>query len=718
MDRRDFYFRQKVTESELDGAFTAAENADFDQFIDAGLSGVAAGLTLAPDSPVSNTQVALTLGTAYNDLGQRIRVSSDITVDLSGVSVVTPGNCVPAGIFVKFDRSLSDPRTDGNGVTVDFQRNESYTVEVVAGAEVVDPGSGNYTESFLNTNGAVITGDNTRIFVGDVIVRNAAGPLDANYILDTRKQWAFKFTSGAYSVGVGTAEESDALILDTFNTFVAGIDTADVSHAPAMVFTPWVNYKASTTAKEALDGIVFDLQATGASVADSGSSCVAYDPANVPAAFSGLATASTVQQGFDQMSMELAGSGGASIVGFTGGGLPAGWGATSTATEVQSALSGIVTDLGTAISGANNGALLIGWMPVGGAVDLGGVTDVALALETLDLNKASIAQPVTWGFAQTFNEIVTINDELDVNAGADPVNIDSNVGISLDAGSASNFTVDGANLILETTTSGSVQVLSAQTVQVQAGATVDVDATTSIDIDTSALTVDASGGATYTSVSSDTSVRSLISGDVNVTAADAVNIMGGGDTGQGVTITNAPSTTNGEATINIVGQDNNSTTINSNGGWVSISGGNYTGTGIAAGQDGGSIELKGGDTSNTGSTAAGGDIFIEPGENTGGGGGPDGEIFFRRQINDGTAATNPAMQFGTGAADISASNPTLTTINFPSAFSSAPRVVNVTFYQNPEGPYHVTNITTTGFDISLNAAAATSTRDFSYIALL
>jgi hypothetical protein len=708
MDRRDFYFRQKVTESELDGAFTAAENADFDQFIDAGLSGVAAGLTLAPDSPVSNTQVALTLGTAYNDLGQRIRVSSDITVDLSGVSVVTPGNCVPAGIFVKFDRSLSDPRTDGNGVTVDFQRNESYTVEVVAGAEVVDPGSGNYTESFLNTNGAVITGDNTRIFVGDVIVRNAAGPLDANYILDTRKQWAFKFTSGAYSVGVGTAEESDALILDTFNTFVAGIDTADVSHAPAMVFTPWVNYKASTTAKEALDGIVFDLQATGASVADSGSSCVAYDPANVPAAFSGLATASNVQQGFDQMSMELAGSGGASIVGFTGGGLPAGWGATSTATEVQSALSGIVTDLGTAISGANNGALLIGWMPSLPAVDLGGVTDVALALTGLDVNKASTAQPVTWGFAQTFNEIVTINDELDVNAGADPVNIDSNVGISLDAGSASNFTVDGANLILETTTSGSVQVLSAQTVQVQAGATVDVDATTSIDIDTSALTVDASGGATYTSVSSGTSVRSLISGDVNVTAADAVNIMGGGDTGQGVTITNAPSTTNGEATINIVGQDNNSTSINSNGGTVTVSGGNHTGAGSATGQDGGDITLTGGDTNSTSAFSRGGNVVLTPGSGTGGS--VDGEIVLEGKLST-TASLDPSMQFGGDGGTTGVKN-----VTFDTPFTAAPSVVVLTF-QADVGSFWVTNITTTGFTANYTLTPG-GTQLFNYIAIL
>jgi hypothetical protein len=213
-------------------------------------------------------------------------------------------------------------------------------------------------------------------------------------------------------------------------------------------------------------------------------------------------------------------------------------------------------------------------------------------------------------------------------------------------------------------------------------------------------------------------VRSLISGDVNITAAEAVTIMGGGGTGEGVTITNAPSTNSLEATINIVGQDNNSTSINSSGGRVSISGGNYTGTGTAAGQDGGSIELKGGDTSNTGSTSAGGDIFIEPGENTGGGGGPDGEIFFRRQINDGTGATNPSIQFGQDTATVVNSGPGTKTIFFPVAFSSAPRVVTVTFHGNPQGIYQVTNITSTSFVIQTNASATPDSPAFSYIAIL
>jgi hypothetical protein len=312
---------------------------------------------LAPDSPVSNTQVALTLGTAYNDLGQRIRVSSDITVDLSGISVVTPGNCVPAGIFVKFDRSLSDPRTDGNGVTVDFQRNESYTVEVVAGSEVGDPGSGNYTESFLNTNGAVITGDNTRIFVGDVIVRNPAGPLGANYILDTRKQWAFKLSAGSYSVNEGTAEEADQAILSIFNTYSSALDSTQVTHVPgAGTSPPWDSYLTSTTVFEALEGIVTDLTTDNGTANQSGASCVAYDTVNVPATFAGLATANNVQEGFDNMSTELAGSGGATIVGFTGASVSVAWAGTNAATNVQAGLEGITTDLS-----ATSGAALVGF---------------------------------------------------------------------------------------------------------------------------------------------------------------------------------------------------------------------------------------------------------------------------------------------------------------------------------------------------------------------
>jgi hypothetical protein len=376
MDRRDFYFRQKVTESELDGAFAAAEQADFDQFTDTGISGVTSGLDVAEASPASATEVALTFGTAYNAGGERIRVPADIAVDLSSITVPPAGNSTAVGVFVKFDRVLTDPRTDGNGLTVFFQRNESYVVELVAGGTAATPAPGD-EEAFITTNGTPALSDVTRVLVADVIY-NGSTTIASNFIIDTRKQWAFKLSAGSYSVNVGTAEEADQAILSIFNTYSSALDSTQVGHVPVTAPPPWSDgYGASTTVFEALEGIVTDLTTNTGTPSDSGASCVAYDGTSVPAAFTGLAAATTVQAGFDSMSTELAGSGGATIVGFTGASVSVAWADTNAATNVQSGLEGITTDLSNAAG--TSGAGLVGINTIAFAVPAGLYPDVTAA---------------------------------------------------------------------------------------------------------------------------------------------------------------------------------------------------------------------------------------------------------------------------------------------------------------------------------------------------
>ncbi|TQF09528.1 hypothetical protein FJV41_44095 [Myxococcus llanfairpwllgwyngyllgogerychwyrndrobwllllantysiliogogogochensis] len=136
-NRLDFHFRQKVTEAELDLAFAQLEQADRNLASDLGVHGVISGAVPAPHSPVPNLSVDLTApGRAYDNLGQRIFVGTgqtvDCAVDLSGIptDVSTSGSERWLGIFLRFTRLLSEPRTDGNSQQVYFRRDESFELVV------------------------------------------------------------------------------------------------------------------------------------------------------------------------------------------------------------------------------------------------------------------------------------------------------------------------------------------------------------------------------------------------------------------------------------------------------------------------------------------------------------------------------------------------------------------------------------------------------------
>ena len=126
-DRTDFHFRQKVTEAELDLAFELLEKADRNLAADIGVYGIISGAEPTPHSPVPDLTIDLTApGRAYDNLGQRIFFGTgqvvDCAVDFAGIPTEVPsaGQERWLGIFLKFDRLLSDPRTDGNSQQVFF----------------------------------------------------------------------------------------------------------------------------------------------------------------------------------------------------------------------------------------------------------------------------------------------------------------------------------------------------------------------------------------------------------------------------------------------------------------------------------------------------------------------------------------------------------------------------------------------------------------------
>jgi hypothetical protein len=141
MDRFDFYFRQKVSEAELDAAFDAVEQAFVNFVATFGYVGIGKGAD-ATEKGVPNLSVDVS-GPAfiYDQAGQLIRFGPtqnvDVSIDEDGVStaVVTGGWKRRLSVFAKFKRNLSDPRTDGDSNVVQYNRAEGFEFKVVAGAE-------------------------------------------------------------------------------------------------------------------------------------------------------------------------------------------------------------------------------------------------------------------------------------------------------------------------------------------------------------------------------------------------------------------------------------------------------------------------------------------------------------------------------------------------------------------------------------------------------
>src|SRR5687768_1459215 len=88
--RLNYYYRQRVSEAELDLGFDLLEAADHALASDVGIVGVISGAEPSPHAPVPNLSIDLTApARAYDALGRRVTFAVpqtvDCTVDLSGI---------------------------------------------------------------------------------------------------------------------------------------------------------------------------------------------------------------------------------------------------------------------------------------------------------------------------------------------------------------------------------------------------------------------------------------------------------------------------------------------------------------------------------------------------------------------------------------------------------------------------------------------------------
>lgn len=229
--------------------------------------GVVSGGVPSPHSPVPDLSIDFTApARAYDNLGQRLFFGTgqtlDCAVDLSGIptDVSSAGNERWLGVFLRFTRLLSDPRTDGNSQQVFFRRDESFELVVRQAAE----GPAGAAPRLALQSDELLLCD----------VRRRPGQTQiVNADLDTTRRQAFVFVQGS-SVGITTGTWNT--LAPTSPTVQAALDEVDAQltghfagathrHAAGAIdFAPH-GFVAANTVQGAVNELVDDLAAaTGA----------------------------------------------------------------------------------------------------------------------------------------------------------------------------------------------------------------------------------------------------------------------------------------------------------------------------------------------------------------------------------------------------------------------------------------------------------------------
>ena len=406
-DRTDFFFRQRVSEAELDLAFELLEKADRDLAADIGVLGIVSGAVPTPHSPLPNLSVDLNgPAQAYDRLGQRIFFGTDQTVDCSVDHTGIPTEVAQAGherwlgVFLRFDRLLSDPRTDGNSQQVFFRRDESFQLLLRQAPE--GPAGGASLVPLVQDELLVCdvrrTAGQTQIQVGDISTsrREAFVFADAQTIAVLISGWSLlQPASGTVQAALDAV---DAELAAHFSAAGRRHTAADVDCTPP-------GWLSGSNLQAALDALLAGLSSTqGGSPGASrvGADAVTGTPHALPAGHVD-GQLSSVLGWLNAHVGAVAGAHAASAIAYPGG---PDWrgGRTNPATSVGAQLSKIIGDLGEVAAG-DDGAERVGAQAASGAplaLPAGSVRE-HLDLLLAQVNRAGLLdQPNTWAQAQTF----------------------------------------------------------------------------------------------------------------------------------------------------------------------------------------------------------------------------------------------------------------------------------------------------------------------------
>lgn len=138
MDRSNFYFKQNVTEAELDQAFDDSEEGLDNREVDRSLYGVVDGFVVSESAP-PDFEVQITTGVAYNDEGKRLVGLVAGSIDLTAEIPAVGGDSRYVRIYAERLRVESDARTDGTGAPLFYRYTDSVDFDFVSGVAGVAP---------------------------------------------------------------------------------------------------------------------------------------------------------------------------------------------------------------------------------------------------------------------------------------------------------------------------------------------------------------------------------------------------------------------------------------------------------------------------------------------------------------------------------------------------------------------------------------------------
>lgn len=168
MDRSDFYYRQIVTQAEMDQAFDDVANGLGHRATDQDTWGVVSGYVVFENSP-NDLWINISSGVAYDDDGNRIPNTISISqVLLSSLVPTTPGESRYVRMLVSHTRDLQDPRLDGNNDPVDYRQLDDHQISYVFGAASSTPAKPSKPAGCVSLAMVILSYGQTAIDDGDI----------------------------------------------------------------------------------------------------------------------------------------------------------------------------------------------------------------------------------------------------------------------------------------------------------------------------------------------------------------------------------------------------------------------------------------------------------------------------------------------------------------------------------------------------------------------
>ncbi|MDD5542869.1 MAG: hypothetical protein PHX83_06810 [Acidobacteriia bacterium] len=256
MDSLNFYYLQRVLESELDLVETNTATALKKARQDLGILGMHDGGVVTQNAPADLNVLVSGPALGTDPDGERLYWATAQTVDCSqdhlgaSTTVVAPGNERWLSVIAEYDQTLALPVTDGNGVTVYTRVYDSFNIYVTMAAEQA---FGANVKPALPSDGVLLA--DIRLVFGTVQI--LAVDIDPAGIANRRQDLI-------HETGTNIATFYEGTLVDAVATLFGYVDT--LSAATGVPFTStqtWLDGStiASANVNAAINEVMTDLKA-------------------------------------------------------------------------------------------------------------------------------------------------------------------------------------------------------------------------------------------------------------------------------------------------------------------------------------------------------------------------------------------------------------------------------------------------------------------------